>query len=102
MAVTDGGHIYLECSNCRKKLADLWITNPELDTNWNVRADCPFCGDHSYNKEVAGGFAAAGYFINDSEGEDISVYCSTNLDDIQMDYDKGLVIIKVSKAQKRS
>lgn len=98
----DGGHIYLECSNCRKKLADLWITNPEFDAKWNVRANCPFCGDHSYNKEIHGMFAAAGYFINDSEGEDLSVYCSTNLENIEMKEDEGVVVITVSKAQKRS
>ena len=101
----DADHVYMECSNCRKKLADILITNPDLDQTWQVEVNCPFCGDKSYRKTIKGSFAPAGYFIQEEpeEGEaGIAVYCFTDLDDIITDQKLGLVKIKVKKAQKGS
>ena len=53
---TDGKHIVLDCSKCGKKLADLWITQPDLDVHTKVVAECNYCGDRSYEKEIHGKF----------------------------------------------
>lgn len=50
--LVDGPHTYFYCSNCEAPLLDIWHTQPTNDTVWKIRADCPFCGDHSYVQEV--------------------------------------------------
>lgn len=57
----DGGHVLVECSNCRAILLDVWITRPHEKETWKVRASCPFCGDESFPVTVKGGFHVGGY-----------------------------------------
>ena len=68
--LSDGPHIYLSCSNCRARLVDLWITVPEANITWQVRAaNCPFCDEDersrplggSYPTQVRGIFTPGGY-----------------------------------------
>ena len=52
----DGGKHLLKCSACDKDLVEIWITKKELDVKFRLRAECAYCGDHSFSVEVAGGF----------------------------------------------
>src|SRR5688572_29820531 len=54
--LTDGSHIILQCSKCRKKLCDLWVVQPKLDIHTKVVAQCDYCGDRSFEKEIHGKF----------------------------------------------
>tara|TARA_Y100001938_G_scaffold131336_1_gene188320 strand:- start:3004 stop:3252 length:249 start_codon:yes stop_codon:yes gene_type:complete len=49
----------LECSNCSKKLVEIWIKNSS-DKLSKVRAECCYCGDRSYSVEVRGEFYIGG------------------------------------------
>lgn len=54
--LVNGKHIILSCSRCRKKLCDLWLTQPDLDVHSKVIAYCDYCGDRSFEQEVHGKF----------------------------------------------
>ena len=70
--MVDGQHIYFECSNCAAPLMDLWQFNPTKDVIYKVRAECPFCGDHSWVKDVYSySFGPTGML-----GKDGQPYCS--------------------------
>lgn len=72
--LSDGGHVYLDCSNCRARLVDIWVTRPHL-TNLVARfkARCPFCQDWSFEQEVVGGFVYGGYGRMREGDEDVDV-----------------------------
>lgn len=57
----DGGHVLVECSNCRAILLDVWKTRPHEAETWRLKASCPFCGEDSFPVEVQGGFHVGGY-----------------------------------------
>jgi hypothetical protein len=59
--ITDGGHVYLKCSNCRAILMDIFRTRPQEPEVWKLQASCPFCGDKSFVTEIQGGFHPGGY-----------------------------------------
>jgi hypothetical protein len=68
VGLRDGGHIILKCANCAKPLVDIWRTRPnEKDPrtdeviSYLVAAECCYCGDKSYVKEIKGGFHVGGY-----------------------------------------
>jgi predicted RNA-binding Zn-ribbon protein involved in translation (DUF1610 family) len=52
----DGEHVIIQCSNCRKTLADVWITQPDFELKSEIVAHCPFCGDKSFKTTVQGAF----------------------------------------------
>ncbi len=54
--VVDGPHIILECSACGVPLVDCWITKPNFDIETKIQAECPYCGDHSFEETINGGF----------------------------------------------
>ncbi len=93
--LTDGGHIYPACSNCRAILMDIFITRPHEKDVWKVKATCPFCGDASFAVEVKGGFHMGGYGVikPDNEDEDIA---STVVDSHQIIGDT--IVFKIMKA----
>jgi len=71
--IEDGKHIFLECSACRKPLVDIWLTHPDMKTITTLSANCPFCGDKSYPKEISGVFhiaAGNGVYIYDVVQDD--------------------------------
>lgn len=49
------GEHHLNCSNCDSALAHITVTE-KLNAKTCVRAECPFCGDHSDIVEVEGLF----------------------------------------------
>ncbi len=73
VGLKDGGHTYLKCSNCRKLLADLWVTNPSIKEKFKYRAKCPYCKDKSYIAEIEGGIAYAGIYNQIDEDNDKKV-----------------------------
>lgn len=54
--LTDGEHVYFDCSNCGKKLAEVWITQPNFNLTSHIVVECVYCGDKSFKKEVKGAF----------------------------------------------
>lgn len=52
----NGSHVILDCAKCRKKLCDLWITQPQLDVHSKIIAHCDYCGDKSFEREIHGKF----------------------------------------------
>jgi len=62
----DGGEVTLKCSNCDKPLVVVWRTRPNekigrQDIVWTLQAQCCYCGDKSFKKEIKGGFHYKGY-----------------------------------------
>lgn len=54
----DGGEHTLRCSACSRDLAKIWVVRPNLPIKSFVRAECAYCGDHSFELEVIGQFLA--------------------------------------------
>jgi|15BtaG_2_1085339.scaffolds.fasta_scaffold00359_10 DNA-directed RNA polymerase subunit RPC12/RpoP len=54
--LTDGKHVAFNCSNCAKLLAKVWITQPSFQMTSKITANCPYCGDKSFEKQVEGAF----------------------------------------------
>lgn len=52
----DGGCQSIRCSACDAPLLQVWITRPQEEVVWTIQAICGHCGDHSFNKEIKGGF----------------------------------------------
>lgn len=80
VGLQDGGHNYLTCSNCKKKLVDLWVTNAGLDRSFKYRANCPYCGDKSFEKTIKGGVAVAGIYKEIDEDNDVALTLVENFD----------------------
>ena len=95
IGLQDAGHVYLDCSACGALLVDIWSTDPNQDFTWKVRANCPFCGDKSYEKEVKGLFHYGGYGRL-AEGSDCDDFASTVIDAIEET--NGVFNFKVRKA----
>ena len=54
--LTNGEHVIIKCSRCRKKLCDVWRTQPLLDVHSKIVVDCDYCGDRSYEHDIRGKF----------------------------------------------
>ncbi len=46
--------IFLVCSNCDARLCEVPVVGDAPGVRFKVRATCPFCGDFSWEREVAG------------------------------------------------
>lgn len=57
----DAGHHILVCSNCERNLADIWVIDPNAQITEKYWANCPYCGDKSYQQQISGGVAPGGY-----------------------------------------
>lgn len=93
--LSDGGHVYPSCSNCRATLMDIWITRPHEPEKYRIRALCPWCGDTSFVVTVQGGFHQGGYGVikPDNEDEDVA---STIVD--RFEIIDGVLVFFVQKA----
>lgn len=93
----DGGHVFLKCSACRKRLCDIWIQRPDIDLVLNYRATCPFCGDKSALQEIKGGVAFGGISEAnpDNEYDDYRFY--TMVDRPEWDGETVELIVKKAK-----
>ena len=58
--LVDGPHTILKCSSCGKRLADIWVTRPQINMIFKYRARCCYCQDCSFPVELKGGVAYAG------------------------------------------
>lgn len=79
----DGGHTYINCSNCRAILLDVFVTRPHEPDVWKVKATCPFCGDESFIHEIQGGFHAGGFGVIKPDNVDDDIP-STIVSDIEI------------------
>lgn len=52
--IEDGGHVIVECSDCKAPLLDIWITGKTDAVENQFIAECPHCGDKSYLSSVKG------------------------------------------------
>lgn len=62
-----GGEKLLKCSACDKPLMKIVITRPEEKDpitkqviEWRLMALCPYCGDHSFEEVIKGGWTYSG------------------------------------------
>jgi len=86
----DGGSATLQCSNCDKKLVEIWRTRPNEKLNdkaviWKLRAKCCYCGDKSYPIEFQGGFhyKGIGKVLDKNKPEDeIDITKITNVEPV--------------------
>lgn len=60
--IIDGGDITLSCKDCDSKLLVLWITRPNAEFDWKIKANCPFCSGETNEQDVHGMFHYAPYF----------------------------------------
>jgi len=56
VSLKDGGHKYLYCSACNEQLVDIWVTKPEENVKFKMRATCGYCDDKSFSEIVEGAF----------------------------------------------
>ena len=70
--VVDGGHNILKCQACKKALADIWVTRPHMDRDFEYYANCPYCGFKSQTVRLIGGvhYGGIGKVNPDSETDD--------------------------------
>jgi len=96
MSLVDGGHIILECSNCKAKLVDIWITKPDAPFKWKAKANCCFCGDESFAKTFSGKFNYVGFSKEKDDGEDFDSYVKV----IGIEKDFENIVFKTAKGDK--
>ena len=58
--LSDGGHNFIACSNCKAALMDIWVTRPHETEAYKIRATCPWCNDKSFITRIVGGFHYGG------------------------------------------
>jgi DNA-directed RNA polymerase subunit RPC12/RpoP len=46
--LVEHSHTILKCSACGAELLDVMVTEPQFDVTFRYKADCPYCGDHSF------------------------------------------------------
>jgi hypothetical protein len=90
-------HVIINCSNCDKPLAAIWICDPEANKTWQVVVKCCYCRDKSFETEVKGNINVGGYGLPHPTEPD-EVIPVTNLKDIDMN---GLkVFVSVEKVMR--
>ena len=100
--LVDGGHIILECSNCNKPLVDIFIVKPDAkredgsDFLWRCQAECCYCKDKSFIKEVKGIFRPGGIIKVSPDNPD----SYDNIVDIaDINYEDDYVLFKTSRVR---
>ena len=92
--VVDGKHTYFYCSNCNAPLLDIWHLQPTDQTIWKVRADCPFCDDHSFVKDIDSfHFGPTGLYCPDGP------YCSVGDHEIVEINGEEIIVFKMIKTR---
>ena len=71
--------IPIKCSNCKKNIAELWITDESHPAKSKVVVNCAYCGDKSYAKQISGKF-----YIG-SPADDKVLIAEQELDDCEFD-----------------
>lgn len=54
--IVDDSRVAVNCSSCRAPLAEAWVTRPDFPMVTTLTADCPHCGDKSFEVSVKGEF----------------------------------------------
>jgi hypothetical protein len=97
MKIKDDGNVIIYCSNCNKPLIDLLITNSDADFIWKCIAECCYCGDKSFIKEVKGIFRPGGCVTVNEKNPDHFTQDTLLLDIIT---EEDRVIFKTEKGNK--
>lgn len=58
--LVDGKHTVIDCPRCRKRLCDVWVTQPRLDIHTKIVAECDYCHSQTSEKDVKGKFHLGG------------------------------------------
>jgi len=56
LEIVDGEHTIIVCSNCSTELVDIWITKPDPNIKFKLKAKCAWCRDYSFDHVVEGKF----------------------------------------------
>jgi hypothetical protein len=78
--IVNAGEHVLQCSACGRDLIKVLVVRPKIPMTLNYRADCPFCGDHSWMVPITGGvvFVVTDHVINTTTDiEDDNVFIRT-------------------------
>jgi hypothetical protein len=90
----DNGHVIIECSNCNAGLVDIWKTRPYEPHSWKVKANCPFCGNSSFTKEIKGGFHQGGMALSKEDEPDEDSAVSTVVENFEIEGDTFVFNVK--------
>ena len=96
--ISDGGKHIIVCSNCPAKLVEVWVTKPELDVSFELRAECDYCGDKSFVFTVKGGFHLG---ITDDCKIASYVAVEEDMDSRKIERIQDSYIVKTSRRKKR-
>ena len=87
----------LSCSDCGEDLVEIYNMMDVPDVYWILRAECPFCGDHSYDKRITGRFYWSNIYDEDPHRLLEDRLPLSVVDDVVIENEK--VIFKVSKGE---
>jgi hypothetical protein len=65
--------IEIKCSSCWEPLVDILTYDKQLDEEFSICCECPYCGDRSYYEKLTNKFyvsAKDGILIVDSEQQE--------------------------------
>jgi hypothetical protein len=83
MALKDGGHVIIDCGDCRESLVDIWIVDPDArdrdgaPLQWTGVAECCFCGGRSFPTTWQGRFQHGGVGVPNPDDPDDSFVRTT-------------------------
>ena len=98
----DGGHVILECSNCNKQLVDIFIVKPDAkredgsDFIWRCQAQCCYCNDKSFIKEIKGIFRPGSIIKISAENPD---HYDNIVDIADISYEDDFVFFKTARSK---
>lgn len=81
-------HHLFNCSNCEAPLADIDVSYPNENFQFNFIVECPHCGDKSYQKTISGIF---------SIGPSPESESYTQIVDYDMDANPNYVLVKTQQ-----
>ena len=89
--------VSVKCSSCNQGLFTVQVIDAEAKDPvtgkvfvWNIKSNCPYCGDRSFIKKIQGDYRIDGYYKR--PGDEVS---ETFVDEV--DTDEENVIVKVEK-----
>jgi hypothetical protein len=98
--LTEQEEIILKCSNCDKDLVYIMRVNDDPDYNFTYQANCPFCGDKSFQKTIIGRIYHGPISIKNEESDnDDDLGLVTDVEDVLPNED-GIWEFVVKKAVK--
>lgn len=98
--LTDNEEIILKCSNCDRDLVYIMRVNDDPDFDFVYQANCPFCGDKSFQKRIVGRIYHGPIAIKNAESDnDDDLGLVTDVEDIVPSSTDGVWEFVVKKAE---